>query len=286
MWRNSTKQRASKGSIYNATVLIGLLFFIVLPLSATPGALTLHADMERALDEEGLTGAVWATVTPDGSFAVGAAGFKNARTGERMTPDSRVHVGSVAKTLLAAGVLRLITEGRLALDTPVPQLLPAVEFQNRWAASDPIRVRHLLAHTAGLDNARVWQLFSLKPETATPLRDAFAGEPSLLRVRTRPGSRYSYSNMGYTLLGMVIESVTGERYERYLDTHLLRPLSMHDSTFEFVSQSGIHADTRLAMGHFEEGATQAAVPMYLRPAGQFTTTAAVLFFISAAPSRV
>jgi hypothetical protein len=79
--------------------------------------------------------------------------------------------------------------------------------------------------------------------------------------------------MGFGLLGMVIESVTGERYERYLDKHLLQPLAMHDSTFSFVSQVGPHADARLAMGHFENGVTQTAVPSYLRPPGQFTTTA-------------
>jgi len=92
-------------------------------------------------------------------------------------------------------------------------------------------------------------------------------------VRSRPGSRFSYSNMGYGLLGMVIEAVTGERYERYLDLNLLRPLAMHDSTFSFVSQAGPKADRRLAMGHFENGAPQKAVPTYLRSPVQFTTTA-------------
>src|SRR3546814_10529503 len=58
-----------------------------------------------------------------------------------------------------------------------------------------------------------------------------------------------------------------------LDYHFLGPLGMHQSTFRFVSQEGPHADAQLAMGHFEGGATQAAVPLYLRPAGQFTTTA-------------
>jgi hypothetical protein len=81
----------------------------------------------------------------------------------------------------------------------------------------------------------------------------------------------SYSNTGYTLLGMVIESVTGQRYETWLDQNLLSPLGMTHSTFAFVSQE---TDLTLAMGHFEEGVTQAAVPFYQRPPGQFTTTAA------------
>lgn len=231
--------------------------------------------MQRALQEEELTGVVWSTVDLEGDIAVDAAGLMNAETGQQMRPDSRMHVGSVAKVVLAAGVLRLITEGRLSLDASVAGLLPSVHFDNQWGEeTDPIQVRHLLTHTAGLDNLHFWQIFSLKPKPDTPLLVAVTGDPSLLRLRNRPGTRYAYSNMGYALLGMVIESVTGSPYERYLDEHLLQTLSMHDSTFAFVSQIGADADPRLAMGHFENGVTQSAVPTFLRPAGQFTTTAA------------
>ncbi len=229
--------------------------------------------MLQALQVNELTGAVWSLVTSDGAISVDAAGVKDARSGEVLSPGAQVHVGSVTKTLLAAGILRLVTEGKLTLDTPVAEYLPDLAFDNPWHASDPIRLRHLLDHTAGLDDARFWQVFSLKPQPDTPLSEAFSGNPALLRVRSRPGSRFSYSNMGYTLIGMVIESVTRERYESYLDAHLLKPLGMRDSTFAFVSQEGPSADPRLAMGHFEGGAVQPSVPVYLRPSMQFTTTA-------------
>jgi CubicO group peptidase (beta-lactamase class C family) len=82
-----------------------------------------------------------ALVSPDGD-SIGAAGLANADSGEPMTTDKRVHVGSVTKTVLATGVLRLITTGRLSLDTPVADLLPGLGFDNPWAASDPVRIRH------------------------------------------------------------------------------------------------------------------------------------------------
>ncbi len=82
-----------------------------------------------------------------------------------------------------------------------------------------------------------------------------------------------YSNMGYTLLGMVIEAVTKDSYENYLDKNLLLPLEMKSSTFKFVSQVGNNADSSLAMGHLDKQKTFPALPIYLRPAGQFTTTA-------------
>jgi CubicO group peptidase (beta-lactamase class C family) len=181
-------------------------------------------------------------------------------------------VGSVTKTLLAVGVLRLVTENKLSLDTPVEQILSSIKFENAWP-SHPVRIRHLLDHTSGLENLRIWQMFSEKATSNAPLEFAFKKDPSVLRLKTIPGSRFSYSNMGYALLGMLIEAITKEPYETYLDKNLLRPLGMNHSTFSFVTQVGENADSNLAMGHLDNRSPQPAVPIYLRPAGQFTTTA-------------
>ncbi len=247
--------------------------WIAVPTALLAAPTKLQKDVANALVEEGLTGAVWSTIDSDGTIVTGAAGLKDSRSGRALAADDRVHIGSVTKTLLATGVLRLVTEDRFALDTPVADVLPDVAFDNPWEDTDPIRIRHLLDHNAGLDDLRLWQFFSARASPDTPLAKTFDPDATLLRVRSRPGTRFSYSNMSYTLLGRVIESVTGQRYERYLDAHLLQPLAMHDSTFAFVSQQGPAADPRLAMGHFDDGTAHAAIPTFLRPAGQFTTTA-------------
>lgn len=248
--------------------LVCLLAWL-LPMAGL-GAAELDADLAATLRQQGLTGATWALIEPQG-VRVGAAGLKDARTREPLRVDHKAQIGSVTKTLLATGVLRLVSQGRLRLDQPVAELLPGIAFDNPWAATDPPRLRHLLDHSAGLDDARFSQVFSLHPGPDTPLAQAFARDDGRLRVRSRPGTRVSYSNSGYTLLGMVVESVSGQRYERYLDRELLQPLGMHDSSFGYADQRG---DARLAMGHFDDGSTHPTVPMYLRPAGQFSTTAA------------
>lgn len=220
-----------------------------------------------------MAGAVWATVDGDGAITTGAAGWKNVVTREALAPDSKVHVGSVTKTLMATGMLQLVSAGRVDLDAPLDTYLPALRLDNPWQATDPVRVRHLLDHTAGLDDIRLWQFFSTQATPDTPLQDAFSRDPSVLAIRTRPGSRFSYSNMGYTLAAMVIEAVTRERYESWLDRELLRPLDMRDSTFAFTTQVGPGADPRLAWGHNDIRSPAPAMPVYVRPAGQFTTTA-------------
>lgn len=269
--RNQYPTLAARASSWLRRAVPALLLCATVAHAAAP---TLEAEFGAGLKEEGLAGAVWSEILPDGTVKVGASGLRDAARQVPMQADTRMQVGSVGKVALALGVLRLISEDKLTLDTPLQQVLPELALRNPWLASDPVRIRHLLAHTSGLDNVRFWQAFSLQPAPDTPLAAAFDGGGNLLRVRTRPGSRYAYSNMGYGLLGMVIEKVTGQPYERYLDAQLLQPLGMADSTFAFVSQTGAQADPRLAMGYFEHGVAQPAVPQYLRPAAQFTTTAA------------
>jgi CubicO group peptidase (beta-lactamase class C family) len=233
----------------------------------------LTTSIETVLSEERLVGATWALVTPEGT-TIGAAGLNDASRQRTMSPDDRVQVGSVAKSLLATGVLRLVTLGRIDLDAPLLRYLPELPIENRWESGAPLRVRHLLDHTGGLDDARMWQVFSLRANPDASLRDGLVQPGGTLRLRHRPGERFSYSNTGYLLLGMLIETVTGTRYERWLDAELLAPLGMTRSTFAFVTQAGPEADPTLAMGHFDLESTSAAVPLHVRPASQFTTTAA------------
>lgn len=243
------------------------------PVAVAGDGAQLQADMQRILDEEGLQGVVWTTVTADGRAANGAAGVRDAATRSPMQTSTRVHVGSVTKAVIAIGVLRLVSQGRLSLDTPVAEVVPAIRFDNRWESTHPIRVRHLLAHTAGLENLKLGQFFSLKATADVPLVIASGTDAAPLRVLSQPGSRFSYSNLGYTVLGQVIEAVSGERYETWMDREVLAALGMRDSTFTYTTQAGAQADPHLAMGHFEQARPAPAVPTFLRPAAQLTTTA-------------
>lgn len=236
----------------------------------------LESELEEVLAAEGLTGIAWALANEKGEVSLSAAGTRDSTTETRFTIDTRFHIGSVMKSLLATGILRLATVGSIELDAPADHYLPNLSFDNPWQDRTRVTVRHLLDHTAGLDDAHMWQMFSERPKPNTPLVAAFPEPSDLLRIRSRPGSRFSYSNMGYTLLGLIIETVTKENYETYLDKQLLAPLAMRDSTFAFTTQVGEYADRELAWGHVDDGTRYAASPVFLRPAAQFTTTAADL----------
>ena len=118
-----------------------LLLMPIAPVVMAGEPSTLHAAMANELHAQALQGAVWSTVSGE-AITIDAAGVRDAHGRAPMRADDRVHVGSVAKTLLATGVLRLVTQGDLSLDTPVASLLPQIAFDNPWASTDPIRVRH------------------------------------------------------------------------------------------------------------------------------------------------
>jgi CubicO group peptidase (beta-lactamase class C family) len=251
---------------------IALCLACVVASVRAEAACDFDCSLAKLLAEEELAGAVYGLV--DGEVTrTGAAGFAHHPDATPLRPDATVHVGSVAKTFIALGVLRLATQRRLDLDAPLDAVLPTVAFDNPWAARAPVTLRHLLDHTSGLDDMRLWQIFTRRADPRAPLARAFDGGPGLLRIRSEPGSQFSYSNMGFTLAAMAIESVTGERYESWLDRELLGPLGMTDSTFEFRSQTGPEADPRLAWGHQENFEPVAALPVWVRPATQLTTTA-------------
>ncbi|WP_263570726.1 serine hydrolase domain-containing protein [Roseateles oligotrophus] len=231
--------------------------------------------MTQLLAAQQLAGAVYSTVR-DGAMETDSVGYFHAGQQRPMPVDAKINLGSVTKTLLSLAVLRLVSEGRLSLDAPVETLLPGLRFENAWANSSPVRLRHLLDHTAGLEDLRLWHMFSAKTSPDQSLALALQRDASVLRLRSEPGRVCSYSNLGYTLAAMVLESVVKERYENWADRELLAPLGMHDSSFGFVSQEPGTAgfDPRLAWGHQGDLSTVASMAVAVRPAGQFTSTAA------------
>jgi len=248
--------------------------FILLSLIASftvgASAQELESDLQAQLKSQQLTGLVVATVQ-GGSSRQLALGVAHSGTKQPLALDSRVQVGSIAKTVLALAVLRLVSQGRLDLDAPVLPLLPTLQLDNPWAAQSPLRVRHLLDMSGGVPDLQLWHLFNRSHSADQPLALALRAEHGPIRLRSEPGTRFSYSNLSFTLAAMVLEAVTQERYETWAARELLLPLGMLDSSFSFRTQAD---DKKLAWGHLDAGQPEADMPVAVRPAAYFVTTAA------------
>jgi CubicO group peptidase (beta-lactamase class C family) len=132
---------------------------------------------------------------------------------------------SVSKVITAIAVMQLVEQGKVALDTDVNRYLKS--FQIPAAFGQPITLRQLLEHRSGLDDRFVGDGFRTgdQPAMQTVMRDF------LPRRVYAPNEVEFYSNYGYGLIGAVIEDVSGQRFEDYVASNVLRPLQMNRSSF-------------------------------------------------------
>lgn len=165
----------------------------------------------------------------DGSLVHAAAfGERIAGTGEPVETTDRFRVASISKTITAITTLRLVERGLLTLDDPVGDLLiQHLGVADADADASRITVRGLLSHTAGVGKGQDLMFGN----GSVSYLDAAAQA-----LRSVGGSSYVYSNLGYVLLTVLIEAVTGRTYERVVDDELLEPLGIEGmrmtSTYE------------------------------------------------------
>ena len=141
-------------------LLLSVFFFTI---SGAQENTTLEQELKKTVASENLTGAVWSTVSND-IITTGAIGLNNVDTKEVLENDDRVLIGSVTKTLIATGILRLSSQGILDIDAPVYKIIPDITFDNPWREDNPVTIRDLLNHTSGIEDSRFWQIFRRKNE--------------------------------------------------------------------------------------------------------------------------
>jgi D-alanyl-D-alanine carboxypeptidase len=169
------------------------------------------------------------------SVSHGAARLSPYRTVDAHTT---YNAYSVTKTFTALAVLQLAEQGKVDIDQPAKHYLPGFPYGER------ITIRHLLTHTAGLPNPNPLNWIHLAAENDAFDRDGYFSKVMEKHpaARSAPNQRYAYSNLGYILLGQLLEHVTGQTYEDYITEHIIRRLGLGDKDLSFaVSDSQVHA---------------------------------------------
>jgi len=152
-------------------------------------------------------------------------GLASREANRAATASTIYRIGSITKQFTAAGIMREVEQGKILLDSPITKYLPDVPTHGQR-----ITVRNLLNHTSGVHN------YTDKPEWVkrwgeemTPRQIvAFVDKDTL---DFAPGTKYSYSNTGYVLLGMILEKVTGQPYATYLQRQFFTPLGLTQTSY-------------------------------------------------------
>jgi CubicO group peptidase (beta-lactamase class C family) len=159
--------------------------------------------------------------------------------GASVDRESLFQIASVSKWVTAWGVMALVDAGRIALDVPVASYLTRWQLPESDFEGNGVTVRRLLSHTAGLTDGLAYSGFApgeriqTLEESLTRAVDAAPHASGVVIVGREPGSRYQYSGGGYTLLQLLIEEVTGEAFESYMQRAVFFPLGMRHSTFDW-----------------------------------------------------
>ncbi len=218
----------------------------------------------RVLTEAGVPGAGLALVRHDGIEWAGGIGFADRERRTPVTAETGFRVGSISKTFVAIALVQLAEDGFLDLDAPVFDIAPDIAIDNPWEETHPVRVIHLLQHTAGFDDMHFNEIYVRGARPKLSLEDALRLNPSSRRVRWQPGTRMAYSNPGYGVAGLILERTAAMPYEDYIEQEIFQPLGMASSSFRLTTDD----EARLARGYSAiDGPPVEFSRIYLRPAG-------------------
>ena len=211
----------------------------------------------------------------------GAYGYADLEHQRSMTVDAICRVESISKSVTAWGVMRLVQKGLIDLDEPAQKYLRTFDLPRSPQSGQQITVRRLLSGHAGLPLGTIGQSVEYPPGRGAPsLRDYLTDEVRLIR---EPGAGFAYSNVGFNLLELLIEEITGRDFSSYMADEVLAPLGMEQSSFSWDGRFR----SAIPMGYELNGA---AVPPYVYPAkasgGLFATAEDIARFIRAGMTGV
>ena len=232
-------------------VVLSLLAFAAMARPGMSDDTTRHInqDVKAVLQRTQTPGATILLIRDGQALYRKAIGLRDLERGLPAGMDTHYEIGSITKQMTAAAILQLRDAGKLNIDEKVSAYLPEVPH------ADEITLRQLLTHTSGI--ADYFELRSdeefTKPTTFAELMKLVADKP----LDFAPGSRASYSNTGYMILGRIIEVTSHESYHQYRLEHLLKPAGMTQSYIvpDETSLATMAKGYRRVNGQLEPGLT-------------------------------
>jgi CubicO group peptidase (beta-lactamase class C family) len=210
--------------------------------SAPPDFADIDAYVQRELDKMHIPGGAVGIVEGDQTLHLQNFGEADD-DGRLVTSSTPFKIGSVSKSFTALAVMQLVDQGLISIDDPVQAYLPWFRVADD-SASKKITVRQLLNQTSGFSTA-AGMTWTFTEDTSDDALENVVHEAKSVELSSTPGEKYQYSNLNYTTLGLIVQTVSGEPYEEYVLDHILKPLKM---THSHAYLSDAEADG-LATGH-------------------------------------
>ncbi len=189
---------------------------------------------KQELKQAGVVGSSFVFLKDNKVIAADYYGSANLVKNQPVDENTIYHWASNTKPFTGIAIMQLRDHGLLKLDDPVTKYLPELRaVHNPFGSMDEITIRHLMTHSAGFrggtwpwSTGKDWEPF--EPTDYSQLVAMFP----YTEIRFKPGSKFSYSNPGIVFLGKIIEKLSGDDYEVYIDKNIFKPLEMYRSYFD------------------------------------------------------
>ena len=243
-----------------------------------PGAVTvLDTIIRNNLKQHRIPGAAVALVHEGRVIFSQCYGYADTDKKVAITEDTYFMAGSLTKSFTALAVLKLIEQGKIDPHADIKKYIPDFSIRNLYDGEVPITVNHLLSHTSGLMIDYYVRFTRERKYSNADLLSQLQNE----YLCFKPGSAYKYSNIGYRLLGMIIEQVTGERFEDYLEKEVFKPLGLNNSFFDYTADMALH----MSKGHNGDTETSRVDDEDKSASGLFSTLKDLTAFLKFLSSR-
>ena len=182
-----------------------------------------------------------AVVVNDSVLFSNGFGIADFDTKQKASSQTLFPMASITKTFTALAIMKLVKQGKISLNDNLSVIAPEIVFTNKWEKTNPVKIIHLLEHTSGFDDLR-FNTFWNNDLSITELQ-AIEKCKTSMHCRWVPGEREAYSNIGYNILGYLIEKLSGQKYDDFLKKEILLPIGMTNSHFIVpVKPSPLYAD--------------------------------------------
>jgi len=177
-----------------------------------------------------------------------ADGWANIEDKIPANDQTMFRIASMSKSFTTMAILQLRDAGKLKLDDPIDQYIPAMKGQVLTKDGAPITIRHLMSHQAGFPEDNPWGDRQLDDSEA----DLIALIEKGLSFSNTTGTNYEYSNLGFAMLGYIIHQVSGLTYDAYIKQSILDPLGMQHTTYEYrtISKENLAKGYRTIKGNW------------------------------------
>src|SRR5213594_942054 len=190
--------------------------------------------LSRAVESKAMPGVVAVAATDKGVLYEGAFGTREVGKDAPMTLDTVVWIASMTKAITATAAMQLVENGKLGLERPASEVVPelaAAKVRLR-APNRPITLRHLLTHTAGF-GYEIWNpaIAQYQTATGTPGITTCTNAALTTPLMFDPGDRWEYG-INIDWVGKIVETMSGQKLDRYFQEHIFGPLGMNDTAFK------------------------------------------------------